>query len=88
MQSSKGLETLLSEAKKVVPKESRTSTAVVLKATAGLRLLPPDKAEALLSNARRVLKSSGFYTNENSVTILDGSDEGILSWFTVNFLLG
>lgn len=35
-----------------------------------------------------VIHSSGFLTNLDSVGIMDGVDEGIFSWFTVNFLLG
>lgn len=35
-----------------------------------------------------MLAKSGFYTNEKSVSIMDGDDEGMFSWFTVNFLLG
>jgi len=35
-----------------------------------------------------LFKASPFLTNENSVSIMDGSDEGLFSWFTVNFLLG
>lgn len=44
---------LLKIAKKTVPEEEWSRTPVVLKATAGLRLLPEDKARALLKEVRR-----------------------------------
>jgi len=39
-------------AKKTIPKEEWIQTPVVLKATAGLRLLPQEKAKALLDEVR------------------------------------
>ncbi|XP_071541728.1 ectonucleoside triphosphate diphosphohydrolase 5-like isoform X6 [Panulirus ornatus] len=78
---------LLELAKKRIPRQSWASTPLVLKATAGLRLLPSEKAEALLKEVKHVLESSGFHTTENSVGIMDGRDEGIFSWFTVNYLM-
>lgn len=52
---------LLKIAKKTVPEEEWSRTPVVLKATAGLRLLPEDKARALLNEVRR-RRSSPFDT--------------------------
>jgi len=46
---------LLKIAKKTVPEEHWEKTPVVLKATAGLRLLPEDKASALLKEVRLLL---------------------------------
>uniref|UniRef100_A0A182IMJ0 Ectonucleoside triphosphate diphosphohydrolase 5 n=1 Tax=Anopheles atroparvus TaxID=41427 RepID=A0A182IMJ0_ANOAO len=79
---------LLEEAKMVVPQEKLSQTPLVLKATAGLRLLKPDQAEALLAACRALFKTSGFLVDDQAVEIMDGTDEGIFSWFTVNFLLG
>ncbi|XP_063701256.1 ectonucleoside triphosphate diphosphohydrolase 5 [Culicoides brevitarsis] len=82
------IEKLLVEAKGFVPREKWAETPIVLKATAGLRLLGPDEANKLLDTARKVLVASGFHTNDESVSIMDGEDEGLFSWFTVNFLSG
>uniref|UniRef100_A0A336M055 CSON009347 protein n=1 Tax=Culicoides sonorensis TaxID=179676 RepID=A0A336M055_CULSO len=82
------IESLLEEAKKFVPQSKWGITPIVLKATAGLRLLGPEEANNLLEIARKVLSESGFHTNEESVSIMDGTDEGLFSWFTVNFLSG
>jgi len=35
---------------------------------------------------RRTFADLPFLTNERSVSIMDGVDEGIFSWFTINFL--
>ena len=32
--------------------------------------------------------NSSFKVGKDAVTIMDGQDEGIFSWFTLNFLLG
>ncbi|XP_051942588.1 ectonucleoside triphosphate diphosphohydrolase 5 [Hippocampus zosterae] len=79
---------LLKIAKKTVPEEEWRRTPVVLKATAGLRLLPEDKAVALLNEVRHVFHESPFYVPSNSVTIMNGTNEGVLAWVTVNFLTG
>ncbi|KAL1506331.1 hypothetical protein ABEB36_005716 [Hypothenemus hampei] len=78
---------LLELAKKEIPKEYWNKTPLVLKATAGLRILPEEQADNLLNGIRELFKKSPFLTDENSVEIMDGTDEGIFSWFTVNFLL-
>lgn len=76
------------KAKEFVPEELWSSTPLVLKATAGLRLLLPEEAENLLNAVRDVFLHSGFLVKDDAVEIMDGIDEGIYSWFTINFLLG
>ncbi|XP_061467703.1 nucleoside diphosphate phosphatase ENTPD5 [Rhineura floridana] len=90
-QPEKGAETvrqLLDMAKEAVPPSHWNKTPVILKATAGLRLLAEHKAQALLSEVRVVFEKSPFLVPNNSVSIMDGSYEGILAWITVNFLTG
>lgn len=79
---------LLEKAKKEIPEKFWAKTPLLLRATAGLRLLPHEKAENLLNSVRDFLSKGPFITKENSVGIMEGTDEGIFSWFTVNFLLG
>lgn len=79
---------LLQLAQDAVPSSHWQKTPLILKATAGFRLLPVHQAESLLSEVRKVFNSSPFLVPENSVTILDGTDEGILAWISVNFLTG
>ncbi|KAL8169191.1 UNVERIFIED_CONTAM: Ectonucleoside triphosphate diphosphohydrolase 5 [Gekko kuhli] len=87
----KGAETvrrLLEMAQEAVPPCHWKKTPVVLKATAGLRLLAEHKAQALLSEVRLVFEESPFLVPTDSVSIMDGTYEGILAWITVNFLTG
>ncbi|KAE8585942.1 hypothetical protein XENTR_v10021507 [Xenopus tropicalis] len=79
---------LLDLAQKEVPSTQWSHTPVVLKATAGLRLLPETQSDALLSEVREVFRESPFLVPENSVSIINGADEGIFAWITVNFLTG
>ncbi|XP_066551137.1 ectonucleoside triphosphate diphosphohydrolase 5 [Amia ocellicauda] len=79
---------LLKVAKKTIPRPQWKKTPVVLKATAGLRLLPEEKAQALLEEVQEVFEESPFFVPNNSVSIMNGTNEGILAWVTVNFLTG
>lgn len=83
----KSLEILLEKAKSVIPQSEWAHTPLFMKATAGLRLLPEQKANGILEECKKFLKTSGFRVSEKSVSIMEGTDEGIYSWFTVNFLL-
>ncbi|XP_077408914.1 ectonucleoside triphosphate diphosphohydrolase 5 [Vanacampus margaritifer] len=80
--------TLLKVAKSAVPPSQWKNTPVMLRATAGLRLMSPDKAQALLSQVQHVFDDSPFLVPDNSLGIMDGTSEGILAWVTVNFLSG
>uniref|UniRef100_A0A8C3BVF9 nucleoside diphosphate phosphatase n=1 Tax=Cairina moschata TaxID=8855 RepID=A0A8C3BVF9_CAIMO len=78
-QPEKGAETvkrLLDMAIDAVPPHLWKKTPVVLKATAGLRLLSEEKAQALLLEVKEVFEESPFLVPENSVSIMDGSYEG------------
>ncbi|XP_063229353.1 ectonucleoside triphosphate diphosphohydrolase 5 isoform X2 [Bacillus rossius redtenbacheri] len=81
------LQELLDRAKEVIPHSDWGRTPLAMKATAGLRLLPDHQADSLLDEVRKLFSTSPFLTNVNSVAIMDGVDEGLFSWFTVNFLL-
>ncbi|KAK2856436.1 hypothetical protein Q5P01_005171 [Channa striata] len=79
---------LLKVAKKTVPRLEWKRTPVVLRATAGLRLLTTDKAQALLDQVQHVFDESPFLVPDNSVSIMNGTSEGILAWVSLNFLTG
>uniref|UniRef100_A0A8C7VF38 nucleoside diphosphate phosphatase n=1 Tax=Oncorhynchus mykiss TaxID=8022 RepID=A0A8C7VF38_ONCMY len=79
---------LLKVAKKTVPEHEWKQTPVVLKATAGLRLLPEEKANALLDEVREVFGESPFFVPNNSVSIMNGTNEGMpLCWYVTNISL-
>jgi len=78
---------LLDAARAAIPKSLWIHTPITLKATAGLRLLPEDEADEILDQVDRKVTESGFLTNEDSVGMLSGTDEGVFSWFTLNVLV-
>ena len=86
--SGQGIRELLEVAKKEVPMELWKFTPLVLKATAGLRLLPGEKAQKLLDKVKEIFQASPFFVRDNCVSIMNGTDEGISAWITINFLTG
>ncbi|XP_035610005.1 ectonucleoside triphosphate diphosphohydrolase 6-like [Oncorhynchus keta] len=81
-----GILELLEVAQDGIPSSVWSSTPLVVKATAGLRLLPGEKATHL-DRVREVFLESPFLSRGDSVSIMDGTDEGISAWITVNFLI-
>ncbi|XP_077670387.1 ectonucleoside triphosphate diphosphohydrolase 6 isoform X3 [Eretmochelys imbricata] len=120
--SAQGIQELLEVAKDEVPMELWKFTPLVLKATAGLRLLPGDKAQKLLDKSpsfwlkqakpdslrdpinicpylsrlvtveqnevKEIFQASPFFVRDDCVSIMNGTDEGISAWITINFLTG
>ncbi|CAL7941964.1 unnamed protein product [Xylocopa violacea] len=86
-EGAKSLTVLLDKVKNVIPRSEWQHTPLNMRATAGLRLLPNHKAQDILQECRKMFDESGFQISKNSISIMDGTDEGIFSWFTVNFLL-
>uniref|UniRef100_A0A8C8BXP8 nucleoside diphosphate phosphatase n=1 Tax=Oncorhynchus tshawytscha TaxID=74940 RepID=A0A8C8BXP8_ONCTS len=72
-----GILELLAVAQGSIPSSVWSSTPLVLKATAGLRLLPGEKATHLLDRVREVFGESPFLSRVDSVSIMDGTDEGM-----------
>jgi len=79
------ISSLLSLAKERIPSSHWSQVPVTLRATAGLRLLPPQQAEALLTLVQERLDTSGF--NNKGVGMLSELDEGVFGWMTINYLM-
>ncbi|XP_043335575.1 ectonucleoside triphosphate diphosphohydrolase 6 isoform X2 [Cervus canadensis] len=86
--STPGIQELLDVAKQDIPFDFWKATPLVLKATAGLRLLPGEKAQKLLRKVKEVFEASPFLVGDDCVSIMNGTDEGVSAWITVNFLTG
>ncbi|KPJ01123.1 Ectonucleoside triphosphate diphosphohydrolase 5 [Papilio xuthus] len=87
----KGAESVVSLVRKaevLTPAAERARTPLLVRATAGLRLLPPHKAQRLLDHVARALARMGYAAAEGGadVQIMDGSDEGVFIWYTLNLL--
>ncbi|KAI8971394.1 nucleoside phosphatase GDA1/CD39 [Pilobolus umbonatus] len=90
-QAALSLDPLLKDAEKAIPEQLHSRTPIALKATAGLRLLGDEKSENILRSVYHHLKSHypfHIVGGQEGVSIMDGRDEGVYAWITVNFLLG
>ncbi|NWW95801.1 ENTP6 diphosphohydrolase, partial [Rhynochetos jubatus] len=81
--SGQGIKELLEVAKKEVPMELWKFTPLVLKATAGLRLLPGEKAQKLLDKVKGIFQASPFFVRDNCVSIMNGTDEASTMAFSL-----
>jgi guanosine-diphosphatase len=90
--AAKSLDILMEKAMEVVPAKLKSCSPVAVKATAGLRLVGPEKSEKVLEAVRHHLETNYPFPvvskEENGVAIMDGSDEGVYAWITTNYLLG
>ena len=86
------LDALMQLAVDTVPAKLRGCTPVAVKATAGLRMIGAESAQAILDQVRTHLENDYPFpvvSSENAgVAIMDGSDEGVYAWITTNYLLG
>lgn len=87
-QAAESLNPLLDRAKAAVPASQQGTTRCILRATAGLRLLPGSQSSDILKAVLAHLLQSPFMVAEDSVSILGGRDEGAFAWLTLNYLLG
>ncbi|EJD50562.1 hypothetical protein AURDEDRAFT_112180 [Auricularia subglabra TFB-10046 SS5] len=87
--AAKSLDDLMAVAMDAVPASLRKCTPVAVKATAGLRLLGHRQSEAILEAVRNHLHNSYPFPllQKDGVVIMDGKDEGVYAWITVNYLL-
>lgn len=89
------LRPLLATALKSVPASLQRCTPISVKATAGLRLLGAAQSAAILAAVRQMLVAEFPFPiadgptrgSQKGVEIMDGRDEGVFAWITVNYLL-
>jgi hypothetical protein len=81
---------LLNFAKKYVALNNRLRTPVILKATAGMRLIDIRKASKIMNACQQQLLKSGFLFLEPTkwASIIPGSEEAGLAWIAANYLNG
>ncbi|KAL8425305.1 hypothetical protein Efla_001687 [Eimeria flavescens] len=69
--------------------EAQREALVVFRGTAGMRALPEEQREALLSAVCSHIKQWGMrYLEGKSCGVLVGQEEGVLGWLALNQLLG
>jgi len=87
--AAESLRPLLQAALDGVPLEQRHCTPISVKATAGLRLLGDSQSKEILDEVLRWLRTSWPFklSPSGAVSIMDGADEGVYAWVTINYLL-
>ena len=87
--AAESLDVLLDEALQVVPASLHACTPLAVKATAGLRLLGVTESQAILEAVETRLRERYPFRvpDKDGVVIMDGKDEGVYAWITVNYLL-
>jgi guanosine-diphosphatase len=87
--AAESLDPLLNEAMEVVPQSLRGCTPIAVKATAGLRLIGHKQSEDIINAVHQhILDKYPFpFPEKDGVVIMDGKDEGVYAWITVNYLL-
>ncbi|KAK3905294.1 nucleoside phosphatase family-domain-containing protein [Staphylotrichum tortipilum] len=89
--AAKSLDPLLDAALKVIPDKLKACSPIAVKATAGLRLIGPERSGKILEAVRARLEHTYPFPvvsdEEGGVAIMDGSDEGVYAWITTNYLL-
>jgi len=81
------LKPLLEYARTKIPADKLASTPTFLMATAGLRLVGEQAKDAILHSVCTELGAAGVLFRCEWATLLDGRDEGLYGWVTVNYLL-
>jgi Golgi nucleoside diphosphatase len=84
----KPIKKLMEFAKTKIPKDQWHKTAVHLQATAGLRSISSEQANAILEVIRNELETSEFLFERHWAKIISGEQEGLNGWITTNYLLG
>ncbi|KAJ7286383.1 nucleoside-diphosphatase [Mycena rebaudengoi] len=90
------LQPLLAHALDIVPPSLQPTTPLFLLATAGMRLLAPEKQALVLQTACRFLVTHSHFRIGgpsaagpcgSSVRIITGEEEGLFGWIAVNYLM-
>ncbi|EDO42571.1 predicted protein, partial [Nematostella vectensis] len=85
------LQPLIDAAINAVPSQYQSQAPVYVFATAGMRLLPDNKATAVIRAVEQMLSNSSkspFLFQTGNIKVISGKDEAIYDWVTVNFLMG
>ncbi|KAK3325487.1 nucleoside phosphatase GDA1/CD39 [Apodospora peruviana] len=90
--AAKSLDPLLEAALEKVPDKLKGCSPIAVKATAGLRLVGKEKSDKILQAVRHRLETAYPFPvvsdEQQGVSIMDGSNEGVYAWITTNYLLG
>lgn len=92
------LRPLLDKAMQIIPPSLQRCAPLSLKATAGLRLLGPEQSDVIIKSVRALIEdhypfpiadgvSVDGSPSTRGVEIMNGREEGVFAWITVNYLM-
>lgn len=83
------LRQLLEPALAILPPSARPSTPVYVLATAGMRLLNPERSTAIVQSADAALERilGEEHGAEYTMRVISGEEEGFFGWLAVNYLM-
>ncbi|TIA90846.1 hypothetical protein E3P99_01391 [Wallemia hederae] len=83
------LRQLIEPALDSLPPSARLSSPVYILATAGMRLLNPERATAIVDSANAALERilSEEHNADRSMRVITGEEEGFFGWLSVNYLM-
>ncbi len=90
--AAESLRHLLNSAVRLIPRELHKCTPIAVKATAGLRLTGAEQSQKILDAVRQLLQEQYPFPiadgkGKKGVEIMEGREEGVYAWITVNYLL-
>lgn len=78
-------------ARKAIPRYAYADTSFHILATAGMRLVPKQQRDEILSHVCAALRLSPFKVDGDScgdqVQVITGEEEGLLGWISINYLM-
>ena len=95
-EAGQSLKGLIDFMKENVPQDKYSTTPIWLKATAGLRMLNSNKADAILTSVRNYLSNNNNNNNDNNnpflfkpewARVISGQEEGATGWLAFNYLM-
>ncbi|XP_005094066.1 ectonucleoside triphosphate diphosphohydrolase 7 [Aplysia californica] len=79
---------LLLFAQQYIPSKKYSETFLYVMATAGMRMLPEKKQNAILTDLRTDIKKDfNFIALENHFEVISGKQEGVFAWIAINYAL-
>ena len=71
-----------------MPLHLQKCTLITVKATAGLRMLQGNLSNEIIEQVENKILQYPFpMLDKSSVSVMDGEQEGVLAWITLNYLL-
>lgn len=86
-EAAESLRVLMEHAMEGIQASERSCTPVAVKATAGLRMLGDKESTQILNEVERWMNEEWpFHVIDDGVVIMDGRDEGVYAWITINYV--